>query len=197
MSDLGGTAVASVWDLTPESPVGRAVVLPGGSGYTVDHPLLWWVCQVLAESGWRVVTVRWKVDEAARADPVSFVAQAAQQALDMAGPAGRTLVVGKSFGTWAAPGATEQGWPGVWLTPVLTSPQIANALCNSHTAGLLVGGTADEFWDADLARGSGLDVLEIEGAADHILYTASHWKHSFEALGRTLEAVERFADHLV
>lgn len=195
MSDPGGSAVASLWHLIPERPVGRAVVLPGGSGYTVDHPLLWWVSQVLAESGWRVATVRWEVDQAARADPATFVARAAQQALDVTGPADRTLVVGKSFGTWAAPWAAEHGWPGVWLTPVLTSAEIANALVHARTAGLLVGGTADELWDGEVATRSGLDVLQIDDA-DHILYTAGDWRHSFDELGRTLEAVERFAASL-
>ncbi len=196
MSNPEDAVVVSSWHLTPEEPVGRAVVLPGGSGYTVDHPLLWWVCQVLAESGWRVVTVRWEIDEQARADPAEFVARAAQQALDVAGAADRTLVVGKSFGSWAAPWASQHGWPGVWLTPVLTSPEIANALGSGHTDGLLVGGTSDELWDADLATRSGLDVLQVEDA-DHILYTVGDWKRSFEAFGRTLEAVERFADHLI
>ena len=196
MSDPGSNAVVSLWHSVPAHPVGRAVILPGGSGYTVDHPLLWWTAQVLAESGWRVVIVRWTIDDAARADPTTFVADAAEHALDLAGPAERTLIVGKSFGTFAVPWAAEQGWPGVWLTPVLTRPEIANALLDSSTPGLLVGGTADELWDSELATRSGLEVLEVDDA-DHILYTAGDWKGSFEILRRTLEAVERFASQLV
>lgn len=196
MSDVGGTAVASLWHLTPEHPVGRAVILPGGSGYTVDHRLLWWIAQVLAESGWRVATVRWQIDEAARAKARTFVARAGQDALDLAGPDDRTLIVGKSFGTWTAPWAAEQGWPGVWPTPVLTSPEIANVLLDDQTTGLLVGGTADALWDGDVAARSGLDVLEIDDA-DHLLYTGSDWSGSFDNLGRTLETVERFAGGLV
>lgn len=195
MSDLARAVVAEEWHLTPDSPIGRAVVLPGGSGYTVDHPLLWWTCQVLAENGWRVVTVRWEVDDAARTDAVGFVARAAQQALDLVGDADRTLVVGKSFGTWALPWASGRGWPGIWLTPVLTSPEIADCLGDVHPLGLMVGGSADEMWDADLARASGLEVLEIDDA-DHILYTAGSWRHSYDGLGRTLHAVERFARSL-
>ncbi len=154
MSDPGSNAVVSLWHSVPAHPVGRAVILPGGSGYTVDHPLLWWTAQVLAENGWRVVIVRWTIDDAARADPTAFVADAAEHALDLAGPAERTLIVGKSFGTFAVPWAAEQGWPGVWLTPVLTRPEIANALLDSSTPGLLVGGTADELWDSELATRS-------------------------------------------
>lgn len=37
--------------------VGRVLVLPG-RGYTVDHPLLFWACQVLADLGWHVDAVR-------------------------------------------------------------------------------------------------------------------------------------------
>jgi len=83
----------------------------------------------------------------------------------------------------------------VWLTPVLTNPEIATALVNGHTAGLLVGGTADALWDGEVATRSGLDVLQIDDA-DHILYTAGDWQRSFAELGRTLETVERFAASL-
>ena len=83
----------------------------------------------------------------------------------------------------------------MWLTPVLTSPEIASALVNARTAGLLVGGTADELWDGEVARRSGLDVHQVDDA-DHILYTAGDWQRSFEELGRTLEAVQRFAGQL-
>ena len=79
---------------------------------------------------------------------------------------------------------------------MLTSPEIANAFLDARTAGLLVGGTADALWDSDIAARSGLDVLEIDDA-DHILYTAGDWKRSFDNLGRTLDAVERFARQLV
>lgn len=196
MSDSASTVVPEVWHLRPDSPVGRAVVLPGGSGYTVDHPLLWWTCQVLAENGWRVVAVRWEIDDAARADAVGFVGRAAQQALDLAGDADRTLVVGKSFGTLALPWASERGWPGVWLTPVLSSLEVADGLGEDHPPALLVGGSADEMWDANIARVPGVEVLEIDDA-DHILYTTGSWRRSFDHLGRTLEAVEQFARGLL
>lgn len=194
MSGATSASRASLWHVLPDDPVGRAVVLPG-SGYTVDHPLLWWTCQVLAESGWRVTTVRWEVDESARVDPASFVARAAEEALEAAGPADRTLVVGKSFGTWAIPWAIQHGYPGVWLTPVLSEPRLATALLDTGSVGLLVGGAADELWDGDVARRSGLDVLELD-EADHILYTPGNWHQSFDALGRTLEAVQDFAARL-
>jgi len=40
-----------------EDSCGRALVLPG-AGYTVDHPVLFRACQVLAQVGWRVATMR-------------------------------------------------------------------------------------------------------------------------------------------
>lgn len=79
---------------------------------------------------------------------------------------------------------------------MLTSPEISNALLDSHTAGLLVGGTVGALWDGDIAARSGLDVLEID-AADHLLYTDGDWSGSFDNLGRTLGSVERFARGLV
>lgn len=50
--------VVTPWFANDSSATARALVLPGG-GYTVDHPVLFWSCQVLAQAGYRVVTMRW------------------------------------------------------------------------------------------------------------------------------------------
>lgn len=124
---------------------GRALVLPG-SGYTVDHPVLFWTCQVLASAGWQVTAVDWHVDDSVAQDPRPFVESAVHRLDQGAETAERTLVVGKSFGSYAARWASESGYPGVWLTPVLTADDVAAALTTYAQPALLVGGTQDPLW---------------------------------------------------
>jgi predicted alpha/beta-hydrolase family hydrolase len=178
------------WDIERE-PAGRALVLPG-AGYTVDHPLLFWACHVLADAGWQVTLARWEIDAAARAEADAFVERAAE-ALDAAAPpAARTLVVAKSFGTFAARWACARSLPGVWLTPVLPEATVVDALTSSSAPGLLVGGTADELWLGEVAVATGKQVLEVPGA-DHALHVEGDWRASVQALRLTLEAIESFA----
>jgi hypothetical protein len=180
----------TTWAVGSE-PLGRALVLPG-VGYTVDHPLLFWTCHVLADAGWQITLARWEIDPEARAEADAFVGRAVD-ALDVqAPPARRTLVVAKSFGTHAAQWAADRGLPGVWLTPILTDTAVAQALTVSTASALLVGGTADELWQGDVARATGKQVLEIRGA-DHALHVLGDWRSSVRALEQCLESVERFA----
>jgi hypothetical protein len=184
----------TTWDVDSE-PSGRALVLPG-VGYTVDHPLLFWTCHVLADAGWQITLARWEIDPQARAEADAFVARAAD-ALDVqAPPARRTLVVAKSFGTYAAQWAADRDLPGVWLTPILTDAAVVQALTVSTAPALLVGGTADELWQGDVAKATGKRVLEVPGA-DHALHVHGDWRSSVRALQKCLESVERFAAAVV
>lgn len=169
----------------------RALVLPGG-GYTVDHPVLFWSCQVLAQAGYRVVTMRWQPDDQAEADPQAFVEEAADALEAAAGPAPTTLLLAKSLGSYAAAWASARDLPAVWLTPVLTDASVADALTTYPAAGLLVGGTADPLWDSEVARSAPLQVLELPGV-DHALHHPGDWRASVTTLERTLVAVEAFA----
>jgi predicted alpha/beta-hydrolase family hydrolase len=180
----------TTWDVDRE-PVGRALVLPG-VGYTVDHPLLFWTCHVLADAGWQITLARWEVDAQARSEADAFVARTAGALDAQAPPARHTLVVAKSFGTHAAQWAADRGLPGVWLTPILTNRAVTRALTASTAPALLVGGTADELWQGDVARATGKQVLEFRGA-DHALHVAGVWRSSVRALEQCLESVERFA----
>jgi hypothetical protein len=67
----------SQWFATPPVAAhGRALVLPGAG--TVDHPALFWACQVLVQVGWEVTTMRWDADGLAEADRRSFVERSAE-----------------------------------------------------------------------------------------------------------------------
>ena len=169
----------------------RAILLPGGA-YTVDHPLLFYVAGVLAGQGWFVQGVRWEIDADARVDPVRFAADAAELAADAAPPGPTTLVVGKSFGTRAAPWVTGLGLPAIWLTPLLHEPAVADAIRAATAPTLLIGGTADDLWDSEVAHTCGQQVHEIPDA-DHSLQIGRDWRLTLAALSGVLAAVETFA----
>lgn len=109
---------------------------------------------------------------------------------------GRPLLIGKSLGTHAASAAAEHGLPAVWLTPLLTFDWVAEALRRATAPALLVGGTADGYWDGRLARELSPHVLEIEGA-DHGMYVPGPLANSAAVLGRVVTAVEDFLDGTV
>jgi hypothetical protein len=73
------------------------------------------------------------------------------------------LVIGKSLGSLAAPVAAQHGLAAVWFTPLLTEDSTGQALERTTSPFLLVGGTADPFWDGRIARSLPGAVVEIEG----------------------------------
>jgi len=108
-------------------------------------------------------------------------------------PAGGTLVIGKSLGSYAAPLAAVRGLPAVWLTPVLTAGWVVEGLRRATAPCLLVGGTADRLWDGRLARELSPHVLEVDGA-DHGMYVPGPLAASAAVLGRVATAVDEFLD---
>jgi hypothetical protein len=104
---------------------------------------------------------------------------------------GRPLLIAKSLGTNAAAVAADRSLPAVWLTPVLTMPWVAAALDRATAPFLLVGGTADEVWDGDLARRLTPHVFEVDGA-DHGMYVPGPLTDSVAVLGRVVVAVDEF-----
>jgi hypothetical protein len=120
-----------------------------------------------------------------------WVCGEAARVLDEVG--GSPLLIAKSLGTNAAALAAERSLPAVWLTPLLTVPWVAAALDHATAPFLLVGGTADEFWDGAVARRLSPYVLEVEGA-DHGMYVPGPVSGSVAVLGRVVVAVEEFLD---
>jgi hypothetical protein len=148
--------------------VGTAVLVPG-RGYPPQAPLLFFTGIALVQHGWRVEHHWWDPpDHRSDEQTAAWVRDEVEGAL----PAdGRTLLVGKSLGTWAAPLATERKLPAIWLTPILEVPAIADAIAANPAPQLLVGGTADELWDPEVAgrlAGTSRQLLEVPGA-DHVL----------------------------
>ncbi len=178
-----------VWE-TETEPVGRALVLPGG-WYTVDAPILYWACQVAAHAGWQVSTLRWRLDDLARRDPVRFAEQGADLIDSTAPPAPATVVIAKSFSTRTVSWANASGYAGVWLTPLLTEQSVRDALTVPGPPALSIGGTDDPVWDRAAAARVRGTVVQIDGA-DHALHLGSEWRSSLAALGQTLAAIESF-----
>lgn len=166
-----------------------AIVLPGVR-YTTAHPLLHFTRAVLESHGWGVAEGSWPADERGEGDPDEMVTGIAAALLESAGDA-HVLMVGKSIGSLAIPLAASRGIPGIWFTPLLRRAALAEALTRLPARTLLIGSTADETWDAVVARGSGHRVLELTDA-NHGLELEGDPLGSIDALRRVIDAVDRF-----
>lgn len=147
---------------------GVAIVAPGRA-YPPSAPLLEFARRALLQHGFTVQQLWW--DSTTRGeddDPEQWVrrhvaAAHAEEAAD------HVLVVGKSLGTRAASYAAERGLDAIWFTPLLVEPALAEAIAANAGRQLLVGGLADDLWDAAIARelaDNGCDLLEVPDA-DH------------------------------
>ncbi len=164
---FGGLSPRTEPDGTPR---GLALVLPGRA-YAPSAPLLEFARLVLLQHGYAVQQVWW--DASTRrpdVDPGEGVRDQAAAALGAeTEPPRRVVVVGKSLGARAAPYAAECGYDGIWLTPLLVEPTVADGIRANPARQLVVGGTADEFWDAPVAAAlvrEGCEVMEVPDA-DH------------------------------
>lgn len=169
----------------PCAPV--ATLLPG-RGYGPQAPLLYYARLLLHGCGWSVRTVHWeKVPGLDPADHVAVAAFAAEL-LATADPA-RDLVVGKSLGSLALPAAADRGVQGIWLTPLLGIEDVRRAAARAAASTLLIGGTADPYWDGAAAAATGAAVFEVPGA-DHSLERPGDLDGTLEALAAVLSRME-------
>jgi hypothetical protein len=106
------------------------------------------------------------------------------------------VVIGKSLGSLAAPLVADRGLAAVWFTPLLIDQPTAAALRRAAAPCLLVGGTADRFWDGPVARSITPHVVEVD-AANHGMFVPGELSASAAVLGRVMTAVEQFLDQTV
>jgi len=156
-------------------PRGLGLVLPGRA-YSPAAPLLEFARQTLLQHGYAVQQVWWDAgSRPADLDPNVWVGDQAAAALAAEGvPPRRVVVVGKSLGARATPYAAERSLEAIWLTPLLVEPTVVAGIRSNSARQLLVGGSADELWDAGVAAGlarEGCQVMEIPDA-DHGLCVA-------------------------
>jgi hypothetical protein len=111
-------------------------------------------------------------------------------------PVASPLLIGKSLGSYGAAVAAERELPAVWLTALLTQAACVDALRRATKPFLLIGGTADDFWDGALAREVTSHVLEVAGAG-HGMTVPGPLRESAAVLGEVLTAIETFLDEVV
>ncbi len=174
---------------------------PGG-GYGADGPLLMYASLAVRRRGGRVRPIVWELSPSPdlrkqRQRVASQAGTAIDETMAAMGAAGAApLVIGKSLGSLAAPLVADRGLAAVWFTPLLTDEPTVAALRRATGPCLLVGGTADQFWDGRIARSVTADVVEIEGA-DHGMFVPGRLAASAAVLGQIITAVEDFLDHSV
>jgi len=171
------------------------VVLAPGGGYGPDGPLLMFTAVAAERRGATPRPVTWDLEADDVDAMVTSRVSAAVAELQAAG-AGAPVIVGKSLGSAAAPVAADHGLAAVWFTPLLTVEPVVAALKRATAPFLLAGGTADDYWDGDVARSLTSHVVEIPGL-DHRMFAPGPLKESAAALGEVITAVERFLDDVV
>lgn len=114
----------------------------------------------------------------------------------LAATEGDTLLIGRSLGSYASPLVADRDLPAVWLSPILPSPWVLDGLRRATAPFLIVGGTADAFWDSAVAHELTPYVLEVPGAG-HGMYVPGRLAASATVLGQVATAVEDFLDEVV
>ncbi|KQV71376.1 hypothetical protein ASC64_04885 [Nocardioides sp. Root122] len=150
---------------------GLAVIAPGRA-YSPSAPLLDFARLALLQHGFTVLQLWWDSTGRGDEEPGPWVRRHVEAAL-AAEDADHVVLVGKSLGTLAASYAAERGLDAIWFTPLLVEPEVAEAIAANAGRQLLVGGLADELWDAAVAAelaDNGCDVLEVADA-DHAMGT--------------------------
>jgi hypothetical protein len=175
-----------------------AILAPGGNN-SVDVPVLMFARLAVQRRGGHAHPIMWEFAEgrdiaSQRQRVVAQVESAVDELTAATGAA--PVVVGKSLGSLAAPLAADRGLAAVWFTPLLTDEPTVAALRRATGSCLLVGGTADPYWNGQTARSLTADVVEINGA-DHAMVVPGRLMESAAALGQVITAVEDFLDHVI
>jgi pimeloyl-ACP methyl ester carboxylesterase len=177
----------------------RSAILAPGANYSADGPLLMYAALAVRRRGGRTRPVVWDLPRTSdvsqlRHQVVSQVEVAIDEMMAAGEPA--PVVIGKSLGSLAAPLVADRGLAAVWFTPLLTDEPTVAALRRATGPCLLVGGTADQLWDGQIARSLSPQVVEINDA-DHRMFVPGPLAASAAALGQVMTAVEDFLDRLV
>lgn len=180
----------------------RAAVLAPGGEYSTDGPLLMYAGLVVERRGGYAHRIVWVppdpqrlVESESHAWVTAQVAAAVDETVATTGVTA-PVVIAKSIGSLAAPLAADRGLAAVWFTPLLTDEPTVAALRRATAPCLLVGGTADRWWDGSVARSITPHVVEVD-AADHRMVVPGQLSASAAVLGQIMTAVEQFLDHAV
>jgi len=178
---------------------GRSAILAPGGNYGADGPLLMYARLAVERRGGHTRPIVWELSGGSDVSQVrGRVASQVMSAIDemTAATGAAPVVIGKSLGSLAAPVVADRGLAAVWFTPLLTDEPTVAALRRATGPCLLVGGTADQYWDGQTARSATPDVVEIDGA-DHGMFVPGWLAASATVLGQVTTAVEDFLDRIV
>jgi hypothetical protein len=103
-------------------------------------------------------------------------------------------VIGKSLASAAAPLVAERGLPAVWLTPLLSRPEVVGALEAAAAPALLVGSPADPTWGEGTVP-EGVELLELDGL-DHSLQVEGDPIASLDVLRRVTKRIGEFLERI-
>jgi hypothetical protein len=171
----------------------RCVVLLPGVRYFSQAPLLWFARQAALAGGWSVL----EVSERAPSDqePFEWIVDRAESAVGAAS-ATQVVMIGKSLGSAAAPLATKRALPAVWLTPLLTRPEVIAALGATDLPTLVIGSPSDQTWgNGELPENEALEVMELDGL-DHSLQIEGDPLGSIDVLRDVTEQISDFLQRL-
>jgi hypothetical protein len=174
------------------------VIIPGG-GLGPHQPVLnysWLAGRARGADGLRI---EWPADRPASPDPSDSASWVVDHVAGVLAtlPAARPVLIGKSLATYAAELAAARGLPAIWHTPLLSDPRCVAALRAAEAPFLLIGGTADHWWDGALARELTPHVREIPDVDHGMLLPGAPLARSAAVLGQVVTAVEDFLDRQV
>ncbi|RVX44896.1 hypothetical protein EDD27_7662 [Nonomuraea polychroma] len=173
----------------------HAVVIPGGN-YGPQAGLLAYASAAAVRRGADLELISWTPpDDRPVVESWDWVHDQVTSVVEKL-PAVTPLLIGKSLGSYGAGVAAARALPAVWLTPLLTKPACAEALSRATQPFLLIGGTADGYWDGALARELTPHVLEVADA-NHGMMVPGPLRDTADVLGQVLTAIETFLDDVV
>src|SRR5947207_9119767 len=171
------------------------VIIPGGS-LGPHEPLLnySWLAGRVRHA--EVVHVHWPAERPSSTNPADSAAWVVEHVASVlaAFVVRQPVLVGKSLGTYAVALAAEHDLPGIWHTPLLSDRRCVAALRRASAPFLLIGGTADPWWDGELARALTPHVVEVAGANHGMILVDEPLARSAAVLGQVLTVVEKFLD---
>jgi hypothetical protein len=185
-----------------------ALVFPGYH-YRCDAPLLQNPTRILLSSGADVLLVEYAYDllpewgssdSRTRMRWLSEDSSAAFRTASRERSYKRITLVGKSLGTEAmgrvlAAERTSQQAKAIWLTPILTDPDLMEQLERAANPSLLIIGSADDYYDGRLLerlrKKPSMEILMIP-EANHVLKVEGEPLRSIAILKDITEAVQRF-----
>jgi hypothetical protein len=171
----------------------RCVVLLPGVRYFSQAPLLWFAREAALAGGWSVLEVSERAPS--DQDPFEWIVDRAESAVGAAS-ATQVVMIGKSLGSAAAPLATKRALPAVWLTPLLTRPEVIAALGATDLPTLVIGSPSDQTWgNGELPENEALEVTELDGL-DHSLQIEGDPLGSIDVLREVTEQISDFLQRL-